>query len=96
MKDRVWSGMPEHNALARIGPAVTMPGREPHASGFCGTDKAQTGCALAQKSTPQRSTRLSFRSSGLLRFTTILRRITLWEEPRRLSSRWLLPPWCYV
>ena len=30
------------NALACIGSAATLPGREPHSSGFCGTDQSST------------------------------------------------------
>ena len=41
--------VPAHNALARIGAAATLRGREPHASGFCGTKQSSTRLRLASE-----------------------------------------------
>ena len=63
-----------HKSLARIGPAVTLPGREPRTLVSAATAKAEPSCVLAPQSTPQRSTQLSSRGiSPVPKYSTGLR-----------------------
>ena len=67
--------MPPHNALARIGPSVTLPRREPHASGFCGIAPCSAQSSSSDNSCHRKtSTRLRGRTRAA-------------KEPESMSSQ---------
>jgi len=80
------AGKPAHNALARIGAAATLPGREPHASGFCGADQSSIRLRFDREIYPATLNSVEL-SNAVRRRNIICTTISMKNASARISKR---------